>query len=378
MKGLYAHVPFCARRCHYCDFVVTTSADPADRASFLESFAREADARRESAGPAPFDTLYLGGGTPSRLDDLEIEALFGILRARFRFAPDAEITIEANPEDVTTAKARLWRALGVNRASVGAQTFDDATLARLNRSHRAQETRTAVEALREAGIENVSLDLILSLPGESTAAALASVEAAIALAPQHVSVYELTVEEGTAFGRMRRAGRLALPPEETALETLTAARSRLTAAGYDHYELLSFSQVGFRSRHNLLYWRNAEYLGLGPGAWSYLGGTRSRVADSHEAWLEKARRGDFSPCESERLDPARVPFESLLLSLRLSEGAEEARFAGAVRALEPSIAKLSDQGLLVRADGRLKFTERGKLFAETVFAELSLPDVKIC
>jgi oxygen-independent coproporphyrinogen III oxidase len=332
MTGLYVHVPFCEKKCHYCDFV--TAADSADaRDAFLSALEREASHRADSWRGGEFETLYVGGGTPSLFDGAQTERFFEAVRSRFRFADGAEVTWEANPGDVTPAKAALYRRLGVTRVSVGAQTFDDASLASLNRSHGAAATAATVRALRGAGIDNVSLDLMIALPGQTPERAAESVARALELAPDHVSLYELTVEPRTAFGAMRRAGTLRLPAEDAQLEMLEASRRLLIEAGLEHYELLSFARPGRRSRHNLLYWTGGEYLALGPGAHAFVGGRRSVYARTVERWFSKVAAGDFAPDESEALAPERRDAESLVLALRLAEGAERSRFPLAVARL---------------------------------------------
>ncbi|HTL70456.1 MAG TPA: radical SAM family heme chaperone HemW [Candidatus Eisenbacteria bacterium] len=369
--GLYVHVPFCAKKCHYCDFVTAPAGDPSAHAAYLSALAREAAARSERFSSTEFETLYVGGGTPSALSADEAEELFRTLRRTFRFRDGAEVTLEANPGDVTPEKAVRYRSLGVTRVSVGAQVFDDAALAALNRAHGVSAIGATFAALRGAGFDNVSLDLMLSLPGATRASLARSLEAVAALSPEHVSLYELVIEDRTVFGQRRREGRLPLPDEALQLAMLEEARGFLKARGWRHYELLNYARPGFESRHNLLYWSNSDYLGLGPGAFSYFDGRRFRTADSHSLWLEKAARGDFEALEEDRLDEEKKQIESLLLALRLTEGAALERFDGVLRKLAPGVESLSEKGLVERAGGRLRLTARGQLFAETVFAELS-------
>ncbi len=373
MTGLYVHVPFCAKHCHYCDFTIAAGAPPRERGRYLDALAREA-AHRAASAAAGFSTLYVGGGTPSRLSEAETRRLFAVLRGSFRFEPGAEITWEANPGDVTPGKADTYRRLGVTRVSVGAQTFDDRLLKSLNRAHDAAAIGRTVGILRGAGFANVNLDLMLALPGQTAAGVRRSLEEALRLGPEHVSLYELTVEEGTVFGERRRRGRLDLPEEETGLEMLTFARAFLKDAGYRHYELLNYARPGFESCHNLLYWSNGDYLGLGPGAFSYLGGRRWRSASSVEVYLRKTEAGDFSAEDDEKLTPEKKRIESLLLALRLTEGAPLGRFAGVLESLKRNVGSLESLGLVERTPDRLKLTDRGQLFAETVFTRLASPD----
>ena len=318
-----------------------------------------------------FDTLYLGGGTPSLLEVGDSERLFNLLRENFRFKNGAEVTLEANPGDVDARKAALYKKLGVTRVSLGAQSFNDATLEAINRTHRAQDTLRSFNVLREAGFANLSLDLMLALPGEDLDAVGKSVTELLRLGPEHVSVYELTVEEKTVFGRLSREGKLRLPDETLQTQMLGFTRRTLKEAGYRHYELLNYARPGFESRHNLLYWANAEYLGLGPGAFSYFGGRRFRYSADVDGYFSKIKEGDWSAHETETLTPEKKEVESLLLALRLIEGADAARFKSLMQRSAGRIEDLKAKGLLETVGARLRLSERGQFLAETVFAELS-------
>lgn len=366
MIGLYIHVPFCLKKCHYCNFVVAPAGSRETRVDFLRYLEKEAAHHAPSFANAAFDTLYLGGGTPSALGAEEISRVFGIIRRNFKIKNGAEITIEVNPGDVNEANAEIYRRLGAVRASLGAQSFHDATLARINRSHGASAIGRSFHALRSAGFRNISLDLILSLPGETPDHARHSLERAMELGPEHLSLYELTIEEGTVFGRRPPP----LPDESTQLQTLSFARDFLKQNGYAHYELLSYAKPGFESRHNLIYWANGEYLGLGPGAFSYVEGRRFRHSTSVEEYLAKAKIGDWSACEEEALDADRRQAESFLLALRLERGADRREFEQVERKLGDILGGLEREGLVRRTPERIKLTERGQLFAETIFTQL--------
>jgi oxygen-independent coproporphyrinogen-3 oxidase len=372
MPGLYVHLPFCARKCHYCNFVVTTSASLPRRERFFSALEKEIGRHAPDFFTRPFDTLYLGGGTPSFFSNEELERLLNLLRRNFRWAADTEITLEANPGDLDAEKARLLKKHGVNRVSLGAQSFHTGTLKRINRSHDAPAIGKSFRVLREAGFRNISLDLILSLPGESLDHVKESLEKLVELGPEHASLYELTVEDHTVFGRRRQRGQLALPDEEKQLAMLSLAREYLKANGYFHYELLSYAKKGYESRHNLIYWANGEYLGLGPAAYSCIAGRRFRNSLSVEEYLRKIETGDWTAAEEEVLGPEKRTVESLLLALRLSEGADMDRFAALSESTAQSIRKLEAQGLLTQNRHRLCLTPRGQLFAESVFTELSI------
>ncbi len=371
MIGLYVHIPFCQKKCHYCNFVIALAGSHDSRRAFAEALHHEIERQSAYFQETTFETLYIGGGTPSRLEPTELEWLFHELKRNFKFRPGAEITCEVNPGDVGLDKAMLLRKLGVNRVSLGAQTFHDDTLQHLNRTHLSGDIGSCFRYLRDAGIENISLDLILALPGEFWDRAKDSLEKAVALKPDHISLYELTIEEKTVFGELHRQDRLNLPSEEEQFEILENARQFLKGCGYQHYELLSFAKPGFESKHNQLYWANEEYLGLGPGAFSYINGKRYRFADSYESYVSKIQAGDWSLFEEEILSEEKKLIESFLLALRLKEGAAAARFEPLLHEFKEEIESLEERGLLIRENGRVRLTEKGKFFAETVFAELS-------
>ncbi len=371
MTGLYLHVPFCSKKCHYCDFVVTTARGADAHARYLDALAAECAHHAPRFAGTRFSTLYIGGGTPATLETDETRRLFQTVRNFFSFEPGAEITWEANPGDVTPEKAAAYRALGVTRVSLGAQSFDDAVLGSMNRAHDAAAIGHTFGILKDAGIEDVNLDLMLALPGEDAAGARRSLERAVALGPTHVSLYELVVEERTVFAVWQKKGQLPLPPEERALEMLQEARAYLKKNGFVHYELLNYAKPGFESRHNRLYWANEDYLGLGPGAYSYFDNHRFRGSASYAEYLKKIEAADWVPHDDEQLTPEAREVESLLLALRLATGADIARFAGLLPKKETSVRKLEGDGLLIREEKTLRLSEKGQLFAETVFTELS-------
>lgn len=371
MTGLYVHIPFCQKKCHYCNFVITLAGSHDSRRAFQEALHREMEHYARPMSETVFDTLYLGGGTPSRLESHELEWVFHELKRHFRFQPGAEVSCEVNPGDVDLHKAMLLRKLGVNRVSLGAQSFHDDTLERLNRTHRSAEISSCFRYLRDAGISNISLDLMLSLPGEDWSRVSESLEKAAALRPEHFSLYELTIEEKTVFGAMSRQGKLELPDEESQFEMLENARVFLKESGYTQYELLSFAKPDFESRHNMIYWANQDYLGLGPAAYSYIKGRRYRLADSYESYLRKIQGDDWTAYEEEILSDEKKLIESFLLALRLKTGARMDRFAQLIVSFQEEIESLEERGLLEKEEGCIRLTEKGKFFAETVFAELS-------
>lgn len=371
MNGLYIHVPFCTKKCHYCNFVIALAAPVENHNRFLEALEQESRHLAPTLAGTVFDTVYIGGGTPSVLEAREWEWLFRILRSHFVWKKDAEVTCEANPGDVGLKKAFLLKKLGVNRVSLGAQSFHDDTLARLNRTHRAAEIDSSFRYLRDAGFDNINLDLILSLPGEEWEHVSHSMERLARLDPEHVSLYELTVEDKTVFAQWRHEGKLEVPDEDLQFENLSNARAFLKERGYHHYELLNYAKRGRESRHNLLYWANENTVGLGPGAYSYYEGRRWRFSDSYAQYLAKVDSGDWAPVEEETLSAEKREAESFVLGLRLTEGVPMDRFRPVMRRFDEEIRDLTEKGLLETESGRLRLTARGQFLAETVFTELS-------
>ena len=361
--NLYVHVPFCASKCAYCAFYSTPAPSARDLSDCLRLLPRELVVRGWRGGAAP-STVYVGGGTPSLLGPDGLRALFSALP---RPAPDAEVTVELNPADVTPALAAALRDCGVTRASVGAQSFSAATLARLGRRHGPDEIRSAVSALRAAGIPRLSLDLIAAVPGEPPEDFLSSLRRAVALEPDHVSVYPLSVEPGTPLAR---AG-VAPPEADAALAAVAAAESFLAAAGYGRYELSNYARPGAECRHNLAVWRGEDYVGIGPAAHSREGTVRRANAPDFAAWRDALEENRLPPAAVETLPDGDDEAERFVLRVRL------ARFAGpdpaspaAARRLA-ALAGLEKNGL-VRAlgGGEWSLTPRGREVADAVMAEL--------
>lgn len=371
MIGLYLHIPFCTQKCHYCNFVVTTNNAPSFHDDFLRALAAEMRHGRSILKSAEFDTVYLGGGTPSVLTVDETKILFDGLRQYFVIKPEAEITCEINPGDFDLEKAKNYYRLGVNRISLGAQSFMDKTLTWINRTHRAKDISRSFKILREAGFQNIGLDLMLSLPGETLGDVQTSLAELVRLGPEHVSLYELVVEEKTVFGHLHKKGKLELPDEDLEIEMLFCARETLKGAGFNHYELLNYAKPGFQSKHNRIYWDNEEYLGLGPGAFSYIGGRRFMFSSGVGDYLEKIKKGDWAPAEEEVLSGENKERESFLLALRLAEGAECDRFSSLIKSLKDELNDLERKDLLANKNGRIWLTSKGQFFAETVFSKLA-------
>ncbi len=319
---LYLHVPFCARRCSYCDFAIAVRrAVPSAR--YAEAVLREWTTWQQH--PAWLEspevrTIYFGGGTPSRLDPAAIARILDAIRADRPVAPGAEVTLEANPDDVTPAAAAAWREAGVNRVSLGAQSFDPDVLEWMHRTHRAEQVPLAVKALRSAGIADISLDLIFALPGALHSRFVDALAAALALRPEHLSLYGLTVEPGTPLGRWTDRGEVAPAAEDRYAEEFLAAHAALERAGYEHYEVSNAALPGHRARHNSAYWRRAPYIGLGPSAHSGFGAERRWNIREWAAYADAVATGHQVLAGREELDAEAIRLEELYLGLRTSEG----------------------------------------------------------
>ncbi|MGH9867756.1 MAG: coproporphyrinogen-III oxidase family protein [Candidatus Polarisedimenticolia bacterium] len=380
--GVYAHIPFCARRCDYCDFfVIPGTLSPGDARGFFELLSLEA---RRTAGLAgagtDADTLYLGGGTPSFVPPDEIARFVQECLNAFSIHPGAEISMEANPESVLEPTAAAWREAGVNRLSLGAQSFDDAVLAPRGRLHTAAGTVRAFEIARRAGFHNVGIDLIAGLPGESLQGFLAGIGRVLEMGPEHVSVYLLETEESgklTPLSRALAEGRARTAPEGEVVAMYEGAVSLLSGAGYEHYEISNFARPGRASRHNLKYWLSTPWAGLGPSAHSFLAGRRRANPDDLASWARGVRDAGAPPVEDYTLDDAvGRAREALVMNLRLMGGVDLAEFSGRWGMdpdvdLAQTLEDLEQAGLLRRGAGRLALTPRGVLLSNEVFGRIS-------
>ncbi len=319
-RHVYIHVPFCARRCSYCDFAIAVRRHvPVD--IYVEGVARELALRfPDGEQPWPVRSVYLGGGTPSALGSSGVRQLLDVLRARLSLEPDAEVTLEANPEDVSDAASAAWRLAGVNRVSIGAQSFDPAALAWMHRSHSPTRVAEAVQAVRASGIANISLDLICALPPSLGRSLTADLDMLLSLSPEHVSVYGLTVEPGTAVARWIARGEAAEAPEELYESEYLAVHELLTAAGYEHYEVSNFARPGYRACHNSAYWAGVAYAGLGPAAHGFDGTTRRWNISGYTQWQVAVSKDTDPVAGAERLTPENRVSERTYLELRTVEG----------------------------------------------------------
>jgi putative oxygen-independent coproporphyrinogen III oxidase len=370
--GVYVHVPFCLTRCHYCDFVTYTGMEGLRR-PYAAALLEEAAMAAASLGPEPpaVTSVFVGGGTPTLLPPGDLGRVLARLRELLAFAPGAEVTVEANPETVDAGMADGLAGAGVTRVSMGAQSFDDQVLAALGRVHDAARVGAAVATLRAAGVPALNLDLIYGGPGEDAASWSATLAAAVALDPEHLSAYALTIEPATKFGRLVAAGRMPEPDEDDLADRYDTACATLAAAGHHHYEVSNWARAGHASRHNLTYWRRGRYLGLGAGAHEFDGASRRWNLAGVPAYLEAIREGRRPTEGEERLDREQARFEALALRLRTSDGLDQ----GAARALGvdpggPAASELRTAGLLAPGPG-LRLSEKGMFLHGEVVARLA-------
>ena len=317
-RHCYVHVPFCARRCSYCDFAIAVRRVVPWEA-FVHSLAQEWQHRQVELS-TPLETLYLGGGTPSSLGAAGVARLMDWMRDTVQFAPDAEITLEANPEDISPENVRAWQASGINRLSIGVQSFDNTVLSWMHRIHDAARALEAVRFARDGGIPAFSVDLIFAVPASLQRDWARDLDLALSLEADHVSLYGLTVEPHTALGRWLARGEVVAAPDESYETQFLAANAALTAAGYEHYEVSNFARTGKRAVHNSAYWSGHPYIGIGPSAHGYDGHVRRWNTAAFAEW-EQVVAGGTDPLEgSEELTPDNRVTEAVYLGLRTSDG----------------------------------------------------------
>ncbi len=377
--GIYVHWPFCVSKCPYCDFN-SHVRESIDEERWRAALIAEID---HFAGRAPgrvVTSIFFGGGTPSLMAAATVAALIERVALRWRLAADAEITLEANPTSVEAKRFAGYRAAGVNRVSLGVQSLDDGALRFLGRGHSAREARAALETAK-AHFPRTSFDLIYARPGQSVASWRAELARALALATDHLSLYQLTIEPGTAFDSMAARGDFAVPGDDAAAALYDATQEALEAAGLPAYEVSNHAVPGAESRHNLTYWRAGEYVGVGPGAHGRLTEGSATLAvrqvRSPERWLEAVESAGHGTLASERLSPGERAAEVLMMGLRLTEGVGRVQFeARAGRPLEAALAParlapLVDGGFLVLDGAGLRATPAGRRVLDAVLAELT-------
>ncbi len=392
-KAAYIHIPFCRRRCYYCDFPITVIGDRAsekfDRTqlmrAYVQGLCREIRLTAALYPSSKLETVFFGGGTPSLLPTTELEKILITLEETFGISQDAEISLEIDPGTFDLPQLQAYQDLGINRYSLGVQAFQDELLAKIGRTHRVEDIDRAIAQFQQLGITNFSLDLISGLPQQSLSQWEETLDKAIQISPAHLSCYDLIIEPGTAFERQQEHRELPLPPDETAAEMYRLTQQRLTEAGYTHYEISNYALAGYQCRHNRVYWQNLPFYGFGMGATSYLGGNRyarSRTRREYYTWVETltATPNDLIPTSP--VDAIDQLLETLMLGLRLKEGVNLSAIAKQfgsetvnqlIAALQPYI---DQQWVEITPNddkswGQLKLTDpEGLLFSNTILTKL--------
>jgi oxygen-independent coproporphyrinogen-3 oxidase len=372
MAGIYIHIPFCKRRCIYCDFFSTTHSEK--KSEYVHALVRELEIRKDYLDNEEIETIYLGGGTPSQLSQEELEEIFAHIYKVYKVTPDAEITLEANPDDLTPEYVAMLRTLPFNRISMGIQTFQEETLKLLHRRHTAQQAIEAFIRCREAGFQNISIDLMYGLPGETLETWEQDLQQAIALHPEHISAYHLIYEEGTALWNLREQNKVEEAEEELSLTLFKTLIERLTKAGYQHYEISNFCLPGLHSRHNSSYWTGKKYLGCGPSAHSFDGTSRQWNVSSLDKYLEGIRTGQLD-FEIENLDLYTRYNDFVITSIRTCWGMPlsqlrtnygETLYNYCLRMAKPHI----QQGVLEIKEDTLKLTSEGIFISDGIMSDL--------
>jgi oxygen-independent coproporphyrinogen III oxidase len=368
-RSAYIHVPFCAYRCGYCDFTLVAKRDDLIDA-YLEALAIDL-ARLDR--PREVDTLFFGGGTPTHLAAPQLERLMSLARGWFPPAAGAEICVEANPAGLDDAKVAVLADAGVNRVSLGVQSFDDGVLKLLERDHRGEEVAGVVERVRRR-IPNISLDLIFGVPGQGVELWRTTLATSLALEPTHVSTYGLTFEKGTSFQTRLDKGLLSRCDEEIERQMYAIAIDELPRAGFEQYELSNFARPGFRCLHNEVYWAGRPFFGFGPGAARYAGGRREMNHRSVTTWINRVLAGHSPIAEAEELSPEGRARELIMLNLRRCDGLDLAQFREQTgfdfhQLAGEALPRHVRQGLLEECDGHVRLSRDGRFLADTVFAE---------
>jgi oxygen-independent coproporphyrinogen-3 oxidase len=372
MAGIYIHVPFCKQSCNYCNFHFSTNL--ALQNDFTDALLKEIELRRTYLANEPIETIYFGGGTPSLLPLPAIRDILNSIYRNFSISPDPEVSLESNPDDMTRSNLKSWKESGINRLSIGVQSFFKDDLVWMNRAHNAQQAIEALENVITAGFENFSLDLIYGLPELTDEKWNENLGRAISLNPSHISCYALTVEPKTALYKMIQMKKTAdVQPEKQARQFLTGIRL-LEAAGFEHYEISSFSKPGRRSRHNSSYWHSKKYLGLGPAAHSFDGASRQWNISNNAIYIKSLREGKLN-MESENLLPRDLLNEYIMTSLRTMEGLDLQKVSKQFGyekslSLENSARKYIESEKIERKKEKLVLTNSGKLFADGIASSL--------
>jgi len=372
LAGLYIHIPFCKKACHYCDFHFTQSLGQID--TMVDAIAEELVMQSDFLGRDTIYTVYFGGGTPSLLEGPHLKKLMRIIQHEYALSSNPEITLEANPDDLDEAKLSTFFDHGVNRLSIGVQSFNDDQLKWMNRQHTSQQAMDTFYLARQAGFENISLDLIYALPSDNHDNWLRDLKMITTLRPEHISSYCLTIEPKTAFGNWLAKGKLKAIDEDFAADQFEILLEIMNKYGYDQYEISNFAQPGYESQHNSAYWKDEKYLGIGPSAHSYNGKFRKANVANNAKYLKGVEEGKVS-FEVITLSPEDQVNEYILTSLRTKWGCDldllKAKYHLDLLSIkERYLQKLTQQDLIFEDDGFLVLTDQGKLLADKIASDL--------
>jgi len=372
MAGLYIHIPFCKQACYYCDFFFSTRQE--QRTELVRAISSEIALQKNYLNGESLETIYVGGGTPSILLDEELDQILNAVHANFSIAESREITLEGNPDDLTKEKLDYLFRAGINRLSVGIQTFDNAILKSLDRAHDNLMARGCIDDAKNSGFKNISIDLIYAIPGRSDEDWEKDINEAIALSPQHISSYSLTIEEKTVFGKWTKQGKMKPVDDDVAARQLALLIDILERSNYEQYEVSNFSKPGFQSRHNSNYWKNRIYLGVGPSAHSYNGESRQYNVSNNSMYLRSIQQ-EKVPSTVEVLSREDKINEYLLTSLRTSWGADlkilrEEYSWDIINKNWDYVQSLQTKGLIEIEDNILRLTRQGRFLADKIASDL--------
>lgn len=371
MAGIYLHIPFCKQACYYCDFHF--SVNTAVKSELVKALTRELELQVHYLDQEPIETIYFGGGTPSLLTDSELQGLLNTIYKHYKVVSGAEITLEANPDDLGLEKLNSLAAAGVNRLSIGIQSFDNSILTFLNRAHTAHEATQCIEDAYRAGINNLSIDIMFGLPGQQETGLRSDLAQAIALNPPHISVYSLTIEDKTVFGKWAAQGKLKVDGEAEAAHQFEIVMDTLQENGFAQYEISNYAKPGFESRHNRSYWQRKKYLGIGPSAHSYNSETRQFNISNNHRYVQALAGGQI-PFEREVLTHANKINEYIFTTLRTSTGCnltvlkQDYNF-DLVAQSSQTLSRMVATNLVTLTDETLQLTRAGKLVADQLAVE---------
>ncbi|MBU4478077.1 MAG: radical SAM family heme chaperone HemW [Candidatus Omnitrophica bacterium] len=367
--GIYIHIPFCLKKCLYCDFHSVSLRSYRPLKEYCRALKQDIKISTAEARGYSVKSIYFGGGTPSLLEPEELAGLVRVINERFYIMDDAEKTLEVNPATVNTFNLKAYRRLGINRISLGVQAFDDKYLRLLGRLHTSKDVFLTIKLLRKSGFKNISIDLMYALPEQALASWEKDIDTTVSLGVEHVSFYDLTVEKGTPFYRMRN--KLKQPNQDEQARMYKGGCAKLKKAGYVHYEISSFAKKGRESRHNCIYWLNEEYMGVGSGAYSYINGTRFGKDNNLKRYMDEAAQCRISRFNAEELRGVRRYKETLMLNLRILRGFSikevQQRLGSPLPALmKDRLVQLVSEGLVLNKGDCYRLSSRGILLYDVV------------